>query len=809
MIAPDKKARREIVERPGTQLQTPRHSAAPTEIPKHTGMHPRDGVLLAAIIVTAFSLRLIYLLQLRDCPTFDHPAMDELYHDQWARAIAAGESFVDGPYFRAPLYPAFLAAVYKLFGHGYLAPRVIQAALGSLSCGLLYLIGRVTFGRAVGTVAGFAAASYWMLIYFDGELLIPTLIVFLDLLLIWVLLRAARRPGIWIFGLVGVGLGLSAIARPNILLFAPVIVVWLLVVHRATPPRAFAYAGCVGVGCLMVITPVTVRNWVVGADLALIATQGGVNFYIGNNPEADGRTAVVPGTPGGWWEGYHATIDRAEQSLGRELRPSEVSRYYFGEALDFIQEQPGKFLSLMVLKLRLFWSHWEISNNKGIYFWTAHFTPVIRWLPLGFGVVGPLAIVGLASCWRRRLELFPLWGFVLVYMVSVLLFFCTARYRMPVLPILILLAVFGGFRIVDAARHRQWTTLAPRLVLLALAVAFVWFTPQTKQFRNDAFSYCRLGSLYAEKGDTDMAIDSYHRALELAPHYLTAHFNLGKLFYKTDRLEEAIAEFRRALVAPHMRLVGEPESKVAEVHSLLARALGKRGRYSEAAEHYRTAIKLAPDLDPGRAEFRLAITLEEAGRFEESTAAFADAFEPLRYRLGREPDRPTLLYMFGRVLSEHGRYDEAVLTLRRCLALESNHLPALDALSRALTDARRYKEAIELLQRANPLRQRWITNRLAFLLATCPQDELRDGSEALRYARQLCPKVEKCAPIDLDVFAAGLAEAGYFSDARTLAQMALDKLRASDKPKDRKLIAPVTERLRTYESRHPYRLPPS
>ena len=807
-MAPYKRARPDIVNQPRAQPRTPRDIGASATVPKQAGLHSLDGILLAAIIVAAFILRLTYVLQLRDCPTFDHPAMDELYHDQWARAIAAGESFVDGPYFRAPLYPAFLAAVYKLFGHGYLAPRVIQAALGSLSCGLLYLIGRVTFGRAVGTVAGFAAASYWMLIYFDGELLIPTLIVFLDLLLIWVLLRAARRPGIWIFGLVGVGLGLSAIARPNILLFAPVIVVWLLVVHRATPPRAFAYAGCVGVGCLMVITPVTVRNWVVGADLALIATQGGVNFYIGNNPEADGRTAVVPGTPGGWWEGYHATIDRAEQSLGRELRPSEVSRYYFGEALDFIQEQPGKFLSLMVLKLRLFWSHWEISNNKGIYFWTAQFTPVIRWLPLGFGVVGPLAIVGLAACWRRRLELFPLWGFVLIYMLSVLLFFCTARYRMPVLPVLILLAVFGGFRIVDAVSQGQWRALVARIMLLALAAGFVWFTPETKQFRNDAFSYCRLGSVYAERGDVDLAVHSYHQALELAPYYLTAHFNLGKLLYRTDRLDEAIAEFRQALAAPRMRLVGEPDSKVAEVHSFLARALGKGGQYAEAAEHYQTAIQLAPHLDPGRAEFRLAVTLEKAGRFEESAAAFADALAPLRRLLGQEHDHPPLLYMLGRVLSEQGRYDEATSTLRRCLALEPNHLPAVDTLSKTLTDARRYGEAIELLRRTNPLQQRWITNRLAFLLATCPQDELRDGPEAVRYARQLCPEVEECAPIDLDAFAAGLAEAGYLSDARMLARMALDKLRASDKPKERRLIEPVTERLRTYESGHPYRLPP-
>ena len=163
--------------------------------------------------------------------------------------------------------------------------------------------------------------------------------------------------------------------------------------------------------------------------------------------------------------------------------------------------------------------------------------------------------------------------------------------------------------------------------------------------------------------------------------------------------------------------------------------------------------------------------------------------------------------MLGRASSVRGRYDEAASTLRRCLSLEPNHLPALDTLSKTLTDARRYDEAIELLRRANSLRQRWITNRLAFLLATCPQDELRDGSAALGYARQLCPKVEKCGPLDLDAFAAALAETGHREDAAMLARIALQKLHESDKPKDQARIEPITERLRTYESGHPYRLP--
>jgi len=224
--------------------------------------------------------------------------MDELYHDQWARAVVEGRSFIEGPYFRAPLYPYFLAAVYAVFGHGYVVPQVAQCLIGSASCGLVFLIGRQAFGRTVGAVAGFAAASYWMLIYFDNELLLPVLDVFFDLLLIGQLLPAARTPGLWTDLMAGLFLGLSAIVRPNALLFVPAVLTWVAVSDRAEWKRRLSHAACFWAGCALPILPVTSRNYLRGGDRVLIASQGGVNFYIGNNPRSDGMTAIVPDTPG-------------------------------------------------------------------------------------------------------------------------------------------------------------------------------------------------------------------------------------------------------------------------------------------------------------------------------------------------------------------------------------------------------------------------------------------------------------------------------------------------------------------------------
>lgn len=662
----------------------------------------KDVVLFVVIILCAFSLRLIYVLQLRDSPLFDSPTMDARYHDEWAQAIASGEIFIEGPYFRAPLYPALLATVYKVFGYSYVAPRVIQAILGALSCGLLFLIGLRVFGRVVGAVAGFVAAGYWMLIYFDGELLIPSLIIFLDLMLIYTLLLASKAPGRLVYGLAGVVLGLTAIARPNVLLFGPAVVAWLIVLYRREFGRAVTYALCVTAGCLLVIAPITIRNYLVGKDAVLIASQGGVNFYIGNSSEADGITAIVPGTSGGWWGGYYGAIERAEQARGRKLKPSEVSRYYYGEAWKFIREQPGAYLRLLGWKLGLFWTRWEISNNKGIYFWTEQFTPVVRWLPLGFGVIGPLGIVGLVLCWRRRAALFPLWGFVLVYMAGVVLFFCTARYRMPVVPVLILLAAYAVSQGLRTVRQSAWGHLLAELGLLAVAAGFVNLTHVDQWFRNDTTSWVMLGRAYERQHRSDLAADSYRQAIALAPTCLTAHLNLGKLLRSANRLPEAIEEFRLAATCRPVLQAGETSDDLASAHFHLAGLLKKNGNHAEAIHHYQTCMDLDSSGRGGRAPFNLAMLLNRLGRTDEAMDYFARAVDPLRDTLRGEPDDVVLLHALGRSLYRLGRYGEALEPLRRCVKIQPTNRWARDILTDALMRTGHREEADRIRQGQTP-----------------------------------------------------------------------------------------------------------
>ncbi|KPL02094.1 MAG: hypothetical protein AMJ73_09215, partial [candidate division Zixibacteria bacterium SM1_73] len=180
-------------------------------------------------------------------------------------------------------YAYFLAIVYKIFGHNYIIPRLIQHLIGSFSCILVYLLAKRLFDRKVAAVAALIAATYGMFFYFENELLLDSFLVFFDLLLLLSLLRARDNPKLWSWLLCGIILGFSAITRPNILIFIPFVWLWILLFFLKVKRLKEVLVFCVMflIGATLVISPVTLRNYLVGKDIVLIASQGGINFYIG------------------------------------------------------------------------------------------------------------------------------------------------------------------------------------------------------------------------------------------------------------------------------------------------------------------------------------------------------------------------------------------------------------------------------------------------------------------------------------------------------------------------------------------------
>jgi len=583
----------------------------------------------------AFLLRLIHLLQLRhNDPLFLSPQMDALYHHEWALAIAAGKEFIADAFFRAPLYPYFLGLLYKLFGVNLMVVRVIQALIGSAGCGLVYLLARQLLrpqasshkpGRddaakrrrgdaekvrvslsprhlSVEVVAGLVMAAYPLAIWYDGELLLEGLLTFLVLLGFVLLLRSRDTDRQW--WLPGIVLGLAAITRPNVLAFIALLPVWLFLegkgftgsrVHgsgsRAGTPEpqnpgtrsVWSRLLLVWGAAALVILPVTIRNYLVSGQFVPIAWQAGTNFVIGNNPESDGVTAIVPGTRASWWGGYDDVKRLAEQAVGRPLKGAEIDRYWMAKGLEFWQKQPGKALELLLRKTFLWFAGYEVGNESNLYGVKRYsFINYLffnsRFLKFPFGILLPLALAGvwfLRSQWRRFL---PLYLFVVAYSVSFIVFFVTSRYRTPMIPIVAILGVMGLMGLIGPMPRRERgigfaIALAAFLLFNANVAAAARVTsPDQNHFAAalglhqqgrdaEALGELRMAlehdsatnvlsfeaTLLQRMGDLAGAEQAARAATRLHPSEADAYGGLGTVFANAGQLDSAARYFEVAL----------------------------------------------------------------------------------------------------------------------------------------------------------------------------------------------------------------------------------------------------------------------
>ena len=112
----------------------PPKKSTPSSAPKR-----RDNTLLLpfGIWVIAFALRCLYLWQIHRAPFFDLRLGDAAGYDTWAHTIAGGDWLGKGVFYQAPLYPYFLAVIYRVLDNSVMTVRIIQAIMGAASCALL------------------------------------------------------------------------------------------------------------------------------------------------------------------------------------------------------------------------------------------------------------------------------------------------------------------------------------------------------------------------------------------------------------------------------------------------------------------------------------------------------------------------------------------------------------------------------------------------------------------------------------------------------------------------------------------------
>ncbi len=687
------------------------------------------GLPAAGVFVAALAARLLHLWQMRGTPYFSTLMGDARGYDLWAQQLAAGDWVGTDVFYQAPLYPYFLGVIYAVAGHDLMAVRLVQAVLGSLSAVLVaWAAARLVSTRA-GIVAGALMAAYAPAIFFDGLIQKSVLDVFFvasALTLIAALTTGAHdRKRVWL-GL-GVVLGCLSLTRENALVLIAVVAAWGWIgVTRRRLSRAAA-VGCFAAGLGLVLAPVVIRNAAVGGGVYLTTSQFGPNFYIGNHEGADGSySALRFGRGSPEFERRDAT-ELAERAARRPLSPAEVSSYWTGRAWSFITGQPGAWLSLMARKAALLVNATEALDTESQESYAEWSWPLRVFGPVThFGVLVPLALVGVWVTWADRRRLWVLYAIGVAFTASTLAFYVFARYRYPLVPLLVVFAAAGLTH-----WRRTLDTRPTREVAAALAgataMAIVCALPLVSPTRTRAITETNLGVALHEDGRLDDAVSRYRRALEIQPDYVPAFNNLGVTLRAQGKIDDAIRVYDDGL---------RVRDDYPDLHFNLANALLQVNRTDEAAVHLRKATAGTPD--SAGAHNNLGTALAEKGQLAEAAAEFGVA-------VALDPTSSKAHLNLGNVLSGLGRADEALVHLGQAVALSPEDAEARYDLGVFLLGRDRNAEAAKEFAAAIHARPGYAEAHNNLGIALGSQGRFDDAVAQFEHALRLNPSFEDAA----------------------------------------------------------------
>ena len=370
--------------------------------------------------------------------------------------------------FRAPLYPAFLAIVYFFSGtefSRFFAARLAQAILlGAPLAPLTYLVSKRLFPdkERSAKISAWVVAVYPMLLVYPLGLGTENPFFVLLLTSFLFLLLSKDRPTTFHFLLSGLFLGLTALTRSVILPFAGLAILWVWFVLKQKRGAVLVAAALA-----LTITPWMIRNSLLHNKLTGIETSMGYNLYLGYHPQGNGSFMFGP------------SLD-----LLPILDDAERDRVGTEQAIEFIKDEPERFIPLAVNRLSFFWG---LEKRVLIYFYSNNIFGYVSqpWLLiisavllLPFVVVGVSAAVGLSFIsWKSQhiLRFLLLLGYLLphVFILS------EDRFHLAIVPFFSILAAqfwVNGFQGIAARWHesRQAKFFVLFGVAIALLLIFNW-----------------------------------------------------------------------------------------------------------------------------------------------------------------------------------------------------------------------------------------------------------------------------------------------------------------------------------------------
>ena len=653
------------------------------------------GLALLLISLTALILRFVHLWLVKNTDLVQVPIIDAAFYHQWAVEISRGNVIGDHTFFMSPLYSYFTGLIYAITGASPIRLMIFQSVMGVGTILLLYRWGASLAGRKVGLLTAGIAALYAPFIFYESTLLTSTLILFLSAIVLNLAEAVFKRDNIISILLLGGIAGLSALARPLVLLFIPFLYLLFILDDRTTWLKRSLLLTA---GVLVFLIPVGIRNLIIGGEFSLTTSSAGMNFYVGNNPDATGL----------YWEApFLSSIEpqyededyrlAASEAMEKNLSTGEAGSYWFNQSLDWIIHKPFSYLKLLARKTFYFWNRAEFANNISIYY-GREVSPILKFNPFGFYLICPLGLAGLILLIRRlgwkRNRVAITW--VAAYFVGGLIFFVSSEYRLPIVLVLMVGASYLIVEIIGEFKARRIETAVKLLILgllfMPLSNFRTDFIHSGENARMDVFN---IGNTFLKYGKNNEAITRFKHVLEIDPYFPEGIMKLADAYYRAGMTEEAIETGKKAgLKDPESILEIIKSQALYEAYALLS-----EGKAKMAMEEFAVA-----GLDPGDAVAETTrVNLIRNAQMAVQAGNPTQALEFLTRvnSTDKVPD-PMVLHNIAAIQYRIGALDSAEFYAAKVLVIDSLNAPSTYLMARILNASGRWEEAQRLIMRVTP-----------------------------------------------------------------------------------------------------------
>ncbi len=398
-----------------------------------------EHLFLLVLFLLASFLRISYAFYLKgNIPVGSDVRYDLLALNIWKYGEYAFQPGIPTAYL-TPLYPLFLSGVYFLFGHSYLAVRIIQSLIGSLTCLVIYFIGKKTVGKRVGAIAATISIFYPFFVYYTTYLRVETLFTFFLAVAVYGLITNIQKPDWKNLALSGIFTGLAALCKPTTFAFIPFSVLGFLVIFGIRKVATYRNIGIFLFFFVIILSPWVIRNRIVFQRIIPSETRLGPALLDG--------TLLFNAL-----EQHRAKQEKQTNPVllkGKELNEIERNEYYTKEALNFIRRNPKYMMKLAVRK---FLNFWRLYPHTGSIYTVHSQTLIVLISFLSYGLLLPFSIVGVLLSLGNWKQFTFLYGLIVSFTVIHMVFWVQIRYRLPIMPYMIVFAAFSSNFIIEKAK---------------------------------------------------------------------------------------------------------------------------------------------------------------------------------------------------------------------------------------------------------------------------------------------------------------------------------------------------------------------